>query len=239
LLIGEADRSETGVEGGSPRESASLRQMDEKPTPYIPPVLPPLELEPALVLNTFGALIGAMPDHLKADIRLAYLHAHLVRVTDKAAREYNVARSLILAWGAPLPSDVEMIPWDETGAFLTKAHSLAVSTDHLESCIEATHRATNAVAMFRKKGIGTKTVVLDAGAVRRLKEIRDAMQHMIHRLFEIDLQKGRRAFGSQDPYGISPREYELTIGAEDPLTYVDLVSLIEGCYRSAEGIGGR
>lgn len=203
---------------------------------YVSPVLPAVDhLPSASVKTSLAVLLGAVPADIKADRRFLWIYVHLVRVTDKAIREYNAARdatrkakSITFSSGPVPPAEVA-----------DKGHYVMLGADHLESCLDTTHRAVEAVALLRKKGIGASVKMPAPDAVKRLKGIRHAMQHALDRLIAEDLRKGRQAFGPGDPYGISPSEHQVTIGAEQPLTYVELVDLMESCYRAAEVIGGR
>ena len=179
-------------------------------------------------------MLGAVPDDIKADRRFLWTYVHLVRVTDKAIREYNCARDAVQKAEA-ITFSSDPVPPTEVA---NKAHYVMLGADHLETCLDATHRAVAAVALLRAKGIGATANRPARGAVKRLKAIRDAMQHTLDRLIAENLRQDRQAFGPDDPYGISPSEHDVTIGAERPLTYVELVALMENCYRAAQVIGG-
>jgi hypothetical protein len=115
------------------------------------------------------------------------------------------------------------------GELANKSHYVMLYTDHLESCVDAAYRAVSAVKLLRGKGIGTSATIPDRDVAGRLERIRHAMQHTVNRLIGEDLRPGQIAFGSNDPYGISPRKHELTIGAEPSVTYAELVTLMESC----------
>lgn len=205
--------------------------------PVVVPVLPSVDhLPPAAVMSILFAMLGAVPTDLKAagqPIQMAY--NYLTRITDKAVREYNAAQNAVRESEAVVLGDPP-IPFEKVAS---KGHLLRLATDHLETCLDATHRAICAVQLLRSKGIGADITSPDPDVVARLEHIRHAMQHALDRLIGENLRPGRRAFGPKDPYGLSPREHELMIGAEQPLTYVELVGLMEHCYRAAEVIGGR
>lgn len=161
---------------------------------------------------------------------------HLNHVTDKAVREYCAARKSVRNLASIDFGDA--ITLDKLGS---AGQHLRLATDHLETCLDATYRGICATALLRKKGFGTNAARPARGAVKRLEKIRDATQHTINRLLDENLKPGWTPFpfGPEDPYGIRLRERELTIGAEQPLTYVELVDLMESCYRTAQAIGGR
>jgi hypothetical protein len=207
------------------------------PQPYVPPVLPEVDHLPSTTFfTTFAVILGAVPDDIKNDRRFLWTYVHLVRVIDKAIREYTAARDAALKAAAITFDRESVVP---PNALANKGHYVMLVTDHLETCLDATHRAVAALALLRTKGIGTSAKPLDSDAVERLKDIRDAMQHTPDRLIAEGLRRDRRPFGPEDPYGIQPAEHHVTIGAERPLTYVELVNLMEKCYRASEIIGGR
>jgi hypothetical protein len=180
-------------------------------------------------------MLGAVPEDLKADRRFLWTYVHLTRVTDKAVREYNAARDVIRESESIVFSGPVVGP----GEVANKSHYVMLYTDHLESCVDATHRAVSAGKLLRDKGIGMSASIPDRHAAGRLARIRNAMQHTVNRLIGEDLRPGQHAFGPDDPYGINPLKHGLTIGAEPSLTYLELVGLMETCYRAAEVIGGR
>ena len=146
---------------------------------YVSPVLPAADHLPSASVNTgLAVLLGAVPPDIKADRRFLWTYVHLVRVTDKAIREYNSARDATLKAAAITFSSDPVPP----GELANKAHYVMLGTDHLETCLDATHRAVEAVALLRTKGIGTSAKIPDPDAVDRLKNIRDAMQHALDRL---------------------------------------------------------
>ncbi|MEH3141775.1 MAG: hypothetical protein PGN37_16670 [Mycobacterium kyogaense] len=196
------------------------------------PVLPPLDHLQQASVRARATLRykGGVPPELKADRRYLWGYVHLTRLVDKAIREYNAAREAGRLFGVQKieGGSLDMVPY------------LLRACDHLENCVDATHRAVEALQALRAAGVGTRSPEPNAESVRRIQEIRHAVQHTSHRLIDTDsLNKKRRPFGPQDPYGIAPQKDHLAIGAEDPLAYVDLVELIETCYKAAELIGDR
>ena len=196
-----------------------------------PPVLPPVDHLPSVMLQrTILVALNAIPDELKTHgIRWTYVH--MVRLTEKAIREYNAARNAY--------AEADSIDESEEGdsVWVRKAHLAGCGTDHLDTCVDATHRAITAAKRLFGKGIGSAADLPDQDASNRLNAIRDAMQHADDRLMADNLRAGRLPFGPGDPFGINPREDELTIGAEKPVRYVELVGLMESCYRFAD-VGG-
>lgn len=204
--------------------------------PVVAPKLPSVDhLPPAAVQSMFNAMIGALPADLRAaDLRIRMAYNHLTRLADKAIREYQSARNAVQAFDSITLS--ESVPFEVVGE---KGYQLRLVTDHLENCLDATHRSVCAAKLFRDKGIGPNAPVPDKRAADRLTGMRHALQHSLERLIGENLRADRRPFGPKDPYGLCPLEHELTIGAEPPLSYAELVGLMESCYRAAEVIGGR
>jgi hypothetical protein len=197
------------------------------------PELPPLDHLPQASLRA-RALIrckGGVPADLKADRRYLWGYVHLTGLVDKAIREFNAARDAGREYGSQKT---------EGGGSLDMVPYLLRASDHLETCVDATHRALETSDALRDAGVGTQAPKPNVDSVRRLEEIRHAVQHTTHRLIDTDsLHRKRRPFGPQDPYGIAPKKDHLVIGAEQPLTYVELIDLIEKCYWAGELIGDR
>jgi hypothetical protein len=175
---------------------------------------------------------GGVPPSLKADRRYLWGYVHLTGLVDKAIREYNAARNAAREYGLEIDSSDRRTP-DMVPHYL-------VACDHLETCIDATHRAVEAAKALRDAGVGEEAPQPNPASVKRIEEIRHAVQHTHHRLIDTDsLRPNRRPFGPEDPYGISAEKDYLVIGAEAPLTYVELVELVQACYLASEVIGDR
>lgn len=157
-------------------------------------------------------------------------------MTDKAVREYIAARDVVRNFQSIKFGDT--ITPKMVGIL---GQQRRVVADHLETCLDATHRGVCAVRLLRKRDFGNGARHPNQDAVNRLKTIRDPMQHTIDRLLEPDqdVNPARLPFGPEDPYGIRLLQHELKIGADEPLTYVELMGLMENCHRTALTIGGR
>jgi hypothetical protein len=95
---------------------------------YVSPVLPAADHLPSASVNTgLAVLLGAVPADIKADRRFLWTYVHLVRVTDKAIREYNSARDATLKAAAITFSSDPVPP----GELANKAHYVMLGTDHL------------------------------------------------------------------------------------------------------------
>jgi hypothetical protein len=170
------------------------------------------------------AMLGETPEDFNSDRSLVRVYTLLNHVTDKAVREYSAALESVRTFDSIELGDA--ITLDKVSSM---GQQLRLAADHLQTCLDATHRGMCAVALFRKRGFGTSASRPDQGSVKRLKNIRDTVQHAPDRLLEEpeQLRRGRLPFGPEDPYGIRLREHELTIGAEEPLTYLELMGLME------------
>lgn len=203
------------------------------------PELPPLDYLPQASMRA-RLLVwrGAIPENLRANGGYRWGYVHLTRLADKAIREYNAARESV---GAFDPLDDDKTFSDEEVAGMTPY--LLLANDHLETCVDATHSAVKSARALWKALRGGRVPKLNTSAAKRLERLRNASQHTHNRLIDPqNLPPGsddRRPFGPQDPYGISAKKDHLVIGAEDPLTYRELIGLIENCYRTAELIGDR
>lgn len=192
------------------------------------PDLPTLGVSSDLMETLFSAMLGAVPDSLRADHRYLWLYVHLVRMLDKAISEYDGAGK---AWAR-----AEALTEQD---WIRKFNDLLAGAHHIENCVDATHRAVTAATLLRNKCFGVSFSAPNSGAILRLNNIRDAMQHTPERLLDKDLRPGRLPFriDQGDPYAISPRKHELAIGQEAPLTYTELVALIEWCDLAARAVG--
>lgn len=180
---------------------------------------------------------GGVPAPLKANHGYLWGYIHLTRLVDKAIREYSAAREASRRHGEQIAEDWSTYTLEEHAG---RPPYLLWASDHLESCVDATHRAVEAAKELRAAGVGTQAPQPNPESARRVSEIRHAAQHADKRLINPSgLRSDRRAFGPEDPYGISPGKHQLVIGAEEPLSYAELVALIENCYRTAELIGDR
>lgn len=187
-------------------------------------------LRSVVLLRMVYVFLNALPERMRDDRRFRWTYVHAFRMCDKAIREYQAARQ---AFG-----EAETITISSDDSSVARKGQLVMeATDHLDTCVDATHRALAAAQILRVNGIGTDMLAPDTSAVRRLNAIRDAMQHAEERLIADNLRPGRLAFGPDDPYGISAREHDFTIGAETPVTYEEIAALLEGCYRFAD-VGG-
>src|SRR5882757_9842708 len=132
------------------------------------PELPTINhLDQASMRSRLLVMRGSVPAELRADGRYLWLYVHLTRVTDKAIREYNAARDNAHAFGTDSgrgPHTLEEV--SEMPPYLLWAN------DHLESCVDAAHRAVEAVKILQVEGIGTKAPQPNGGSLRRLRDIR-------------------------------------------------------------------
>lgn len=181
------------------------------------------------------AMLGESTEALRADRKFVMAYTHLRHVTDKAVREYLAAEESV--------RNFDSIGWSEWETLGHKGQHLRLATDHLETCLDATHRGISTALLLRKHGFGKGGPLPDQDAFGRLKRIRNTVQHTPDRLLEppdlAEMQRGRLPFGSDDPYGIRLLQHELTIGSDKPLTYGELVGLMENCYLTAQDINDR
>lgn len=203
------------------------------------PVLPapPEGLEPMAMDVTLTATLGMGGTvELRADRPALCAYIHMTRVADKAIREYNEAREGFEA--VDFSSIAEPGDPARISEITTVFNRAFRASDHLESCVESTHRAVVMLDLLRGRGFGWHAQYPKSDTARRLKDIRDAMQHSGDRLIG-DLLPGRRAFDLEnlDPYCLSPRGDHVLIGSERPLKYVELIDLMATCYHAAKAIG--
>ncbi|HLZ24663.1 MAG TPA: hypothetical protein VKQ30_21305 [Ktedonobacterales bacterium] len=147
---------------------------------------------------------------------------NFVRLTDKALREYDAARAELIAY-------VEQEgPWR-----LSRYHR---AMDHLENCVNATHRAVLNAKALQRHGIGRSAPRLTERQERRLRLMRHAIEHADERL---DPPSGSSwpTFQTGEPYALRLANRAMVIGGND-LTYRELVSAMNKMYRTIEAIRG-
>ncbi len=205
------------------------------------PVLPAAsgELEPLAADAVVLAMLGFLPIELRREPPIRWAYAHFARVTDMAIREYESAREQFEVWDPAQAQKIGDVPdSDRQRAVAGVMQGLLIGDGHLETCVEALHRALVALKLLQSKGVGRGVDMPNADAANRLRDIRDAVQHAGDRLIG-RLNPGRRAFDVEnlDPYTLSPREHDFFIGSEKPVTYRELVDLMETCHRAVDRIG--
>ena len=139
---------------------------------------------------------------------------NLVRLTDKALREYEQAREMLLAFTR-----------DQN-----RISNYFRAIDHLENCVSATHRASLQAEVVRPR-LG-RSLALTGHQKDRLVEIRDVIEHMDDRLTGKlpAWKKNALVIGPGEPTMLMPLDRRVQIGSYK-LTYRDLASCISKLYR--------
>jgi hypothetical protein len=138
------------------------------------------------------------------------LWMNFVRLTDKAVREYEAARS-------------------EAGTYVNRPNNNTMSPmfraiDHLENCIDATHRAILNQGRLRTAGFGRGAPQATGRQATLIRLVRNTVEHMDERLANSKLKAGQ-------PVALVPSDTGVTVGALF-LPYRDLASCIAKLHRT-------
>jgi hypothetical protein len=153
---------------------------------------------------------------------LVGLFTNFVRLTDKALREYDAARTELFSYLGP------------SARWRTDHYLRAL--DHMENCVSATHRAVLNSRALRENNVGRSRPRLTDRQETRLRGVRNAIEHADEKL----LGKQRvnsPPFAAGEPYSIRLANTSMVIGGWI-LTYRDLVSAMTKMHRIIEVIRG-
>jgi hypothetical protein len=143
------------------------------------------------VLNSLAGSRGVLPDP-------AYgLQMNLARLIDKAIREYESARE---SFDAYVDAPAEQF----------RLGALVQAFDHLETCLDAVHRAgqhADELAGLHGPPKITKAQLPSASARRRIADARNAMQHAASRLLS-----GQTGAGTGRPIALMATSTSLRVG---------------------------
>jgi hypothetical protein len=153
---------------------------------------------------------------------LVGLFTNFVRLTDKALREYDAARTELFSYLRP-------------SAELRTAHYVR-ALDHIENCVSATHRAVLNSNALRKNKVGRSRPRLTDRQETRLREVRHAIEQSDEKLLGKQYRDSP-PFATGEPYSIRLANTSMVIGSW-VLTYRDLVSAMTKMYRIIEVIRG-
>ncbi|MFF1613528.1 hypothetical protein ACFVYA_37665 [Amycolatopsis sp. NPDC058278] len=162
-----------------------------------------------------GVPAGIPPDRI-----LVGLFVNFARLTDKALREYDAARTELLAYVAP-------------GTSLQTSRYLR-AIDHMENCISALHRTVLNARALRENKIGRAGPRLTERQERRLAYSRNAIEHADEKLTGTSKIKN---FGRTDPFSLRLANTSTVIG-DNVLTYQEIVSAMSKCHNNIEIIRG-
>jgi hypothetical protein len=171
-----------------------------------------------LLDRTFSGLPAGLPNSKM----LIGLFTNFVRLTDKALREYDAARAELLLYLQPSETL-------HTGYYLR-------AIDHLENCVDATHRAVLNSKALRNHKIGRSGPRLTDRQETRLRDVRNAIEHSDEKLLGNWYGKSP-PFASEEPYTIRLANSSMVIGGW-VLTYRELFSGMTKMYRTIEAIRG-
>jgi hypothetical protein len=151
------------------------------------------------------------------------IFVNLVRLTDKALREYDAARAELIRYVDVYESSFAVGPYVR-------------AIDHMENCIDTSYRAVlNARALYAN-GYGRKVLQLTDNQERRLRFIRNTIEHSDERLIGAPAAR-QPVFQASDPFTLRLANRVMIVG-RDALTYRELAMVITKMYRTIEAIRG-
>ncbi|WP_345610430.1 hypothetical protein [Pseudonocardia adelaidensis] len=141
---------------------------------------------------------------------------NLVRLTDKALVEYNLASQSLNTW----------IERKNQGVF----SALFKGIDHFENCVVSTHRAILMTDRLRATGVLRRAPRATDRQRDQLRKIRNHIEHTDEKVSD-----GR--IRPPEPFFLTPGQTRIELGPAR-LSYRDLASCITKLYRSVEVIRG-
>ena len=151
------------------------------------------------------------------------LFMNFCRLTDKALREYDAARAELLLYVA-LHDQVRVGPYLR-------------AIDHMENCINATHRAVLNGLALRANNVGRAGPRLTQLQEQRLAQVRNAIEHSDEKLLGKQKFKSSPPFDKIEPYSLRLANTSMVIG-KYVLRYKELASAITKCHMTIEVIRG-
>jgi hypothetical protein len=151
------------------------------------------------------------------------IFVNLVRLSDKSLREYDAARAELMAYVENYEDNWGINPYVR-------------AIDHMENCIDATHRAVLNAAALRINGFGRKALKVTEHQERRLRFFRNTIEHIDERLIGTP-RRNRPNLQAADPFTLRLANKVMVIG-QDSLTYRELVAIITKMYVTIEAIRG-
>ena len=162
--------------------------------------------------------VAGVPYAMPSTHTMTGLFMNFVRLTDKALREYDAARSELITYLEP--SDGL-----RTGAYLR-------AIDHVENCVSACHRAALNAKALRVNRVGRSAPRLTRLQEERLAHLRNAVEHSDERLLG-PKSKTIPAFSKAEPFSLRLANSSMMIG-HHVLTYKQLVAVMTKNYRTVE-----
>lgn len=164
----------------------------------------------------FERTIIGMPAKLRNNQTAGGLFVNLCRLTDKALREYEAARNLLNQYRSA------------SGQPVVNPQAI----DHMENCVEATHRAVLSAKGLRDDiGLRIKSLAVTTKQVDDLRLLRNRLIHIDEKLVQSRIRPGQH-------FSLMLTEKRIEISDRN-LTYQQLANAITKCHRTIEKIRGR
>jgi hypothetical protein len=204
---------DVSMQPGSGRFSAESLAHLGVPDPGVTYEIP--DLSDYLAANVLNAALDSVSGNASGPREHPQLGLwqNLVRLTDKAIREYEAARENLSEYGE--------------FAFAGRLSPYFLALDHFENSIDAVFRAGLYLEMLRKHA-GFDLQPATTSQLAAVKKLRNAIQHTEEKLVDGEIQMGQ-------PTVLTTRATGLELGPVT-LAYLDLKCLIEVAHRAIEQI---
>lgn len=157
------------------------------------------------------------------------LFTNLVRLTDKALREYDAARFELIDY--LLGRQDPQVSGARTSPYIR-------AVDHMENVVSAVVRAMNSLLALRRHGYGHDGPRLPRRPREVITSFRDMMEHADDRLtMPTPGGRSRRQLAPDQPYALRLENKSMTLG-DLTIRYEEVVQLLRTLYLSIEDIRG-
>lgn len=157
------------------------------------------------------------------------LFSNLVRLTDKALREYDAVRFELMDYldgrdGTPRKGGVRTSPYIR-------------AVDHMENVISALSRGMSSRDRLQVLGFGRDAPKIPVALRHDVVQLRDMIEHADERLTKESTKPTRKPFTTQEPYAIRLENDWAWMGGWR-IEYRDLVTIITNLYEFVELLRG-
>ncbi len=167
--------------------------------------------------RTSGGVVAGAP-HARPAVGL---FSNLVRLTDKALREYDVARFELIDYLNHRNRTARH------GAVRISPYIRAV--DHMENVVSALARGISSRERLQNLGFGRAAPKMPAALRLDIVRIRDMVEHADDRLTKQNVRASRQPFTDQEPYTLRLENDFAWIG-DWKIDYLDIVDAITYLY---------
>lgn len=173
--------------------------------------------------------VGGSPGGVPRERPAVGLFNNLVRLTDKALREYDAARFELIDYldgrdGSPRQLGVRTSPYIR-------------AVDHTENVVSALTRGVASCERLQALGFGRDAPKMPAALRLDVVRIRDMIEHADERLTKGSTKASRQPFEDQEPYALRLEDDFAWIGGWR-IDYRDVVTVLTYLYEFVELLRG-